>query len=84
MSDKTEIHAKVKKLIAEELGIDESEVQPQAHLKNDLGADSLDAAEISVAIEEEFNITLKSENFERVESVLDAVTNALEVPHLTV
>ena len=47
---------KVAKLLAFQLGVDEDEVTPAADLRNDLGADSLDLVEISMAIEEEFGL----------------------------
>ena len=47
---------KIKAIIAEQLGVDESEVKPETHLMKDLEADSLDAVEIIMAIEDEFDI----------------------------
>jgi acyl carrier protein len=81
MPTKDEITLRVRQIIADELSVPIEEVTPQAHIVEELGADSLDRAELSVAIEEEFGISLPSEPFERVDNVLAAVTK--EVPDLT-
>ncbi len=49
---------KVKAIIVEQLGVDESEVTPEAHFIDDLGADSLDTVEMVMAFEEEFSIEI--------------------------
>ncbi|HLI95482.1 MAG TPA: acyl carrier protein, partial [Candidatus Baltobacteraceae bacterium] len=52
---------KVKKIIVEQLGVDESEVTPEASITDDLGADSLDQVELVMAFETEFNIDIPDE-----------------------
>lgn len=69
-----EIFAKVKKLVAEELNVDESEVTPEATFQDDLGADSLALVELIMAFEEKFEIeNIPDEDAESIRSVQDAV-----------
>ena len=69
-----EIFAKVKKLVAEELNVDESEVTPEATFQDDLGADSLALVELIMAIEEKFEIeNIPDEDAEQIRTVQDAV-----------
>lgn len=69
-----EIFAKVKKLVAEELNVDESEVTPEATFQDDLGADSLALVELIMAIEEKFEIeNIPDEDAEQIKTVQDAV-----------
>lgn len=70
MSDTFE---KVKKIAAEQLGVDEAEVKPEANFVNDLGADSLDTVELVMALEEEFGIEIPDEAAEKIETVQAAV-----------
>ena len=65
---------KVKKIIVEQLGVDESEVTPEASITDDLGADSLDQVELVMAFETEFNIDIPDEEAEKIKTVGDAVT----------
>jgi acyl carrier protein len=65
---------KVKKIIVEQLGVDESEVTLEASITDDLGADSLDQVELVMAFETEFNIDIPDEEAEKIKSVGDAVT----------
>lgn len=67
---------KVREIIAEELGWEESEVTLNANLEMDLNADSLDVAELVMAIEEEFDIEISDEDAENVKTVQDAVNLA--------
>lgn len=69
----TEIFDKVQKLVAEQLGVEASEVTPQASFANDLGADSLDTVELVMALEEEFNIEIPDEAAEEIATVQSAV-----------
>jgi acyl carrier protein len=64
---------KVKKIIVEQLGVDESEVTTEASITNDLGADSLDQVELVMAFETEFNIDIPDEEAEKIKTVGDAV-----------
>jgi acyl carrier protein len=63
----------VKKIIVEQLGVDESEVTPEASITDDLGADSLDQVELVMAFETEFNIDIPDEEAEKIKTVGDAV-----------
>lgn len=72
MSD-TDIFEKVQKIVAEQLGVDASEVTPQASFANDLGADSLDTVELVMALEEEFDIEIPDEAAEEIATVQAAV-----------
>jgi len=64
---------KVKKIIVEQLGVDESEVTPEASITDDLGADSLNQVELVMAFETEFNIDIPDEEAEKIKTVGDAV-----------
>ncbi len=64
---------KVKKIIVEQLGVDEAEVTPEAHFIDDLGADSLDTVELILSFEEEFDISIPDEDAEKLETVGKAV-----------
>ncbi|UCH36780.1 MAG: acyl carrier protein [Armatimonadota bacterium] len=69
-----EVFAKVKKLVAEELNVDESEVTPEATFQDDLGADSLALVELIMAFEEKFEIeNIPDEDAELIRTVQDAV-----------
>lgn len=67
------IEDKVKKIIAEKLSVDLSEVVPEASFVDDLGADSLDLVELIMTMEEEFDIDISDEDAEKLESVKDAI-----------
>ena len=54
----SEIESKVKAIIVDKLGVDETEVKPEASFTNDLGADSLDTVELIMEFEKEFNISI--------------------------
>ena len=69
---------KVKKIIVEQLGVDESEVTPEASITDDLGADSLDQVELVMAFETEFNIDIPDEDAEKIKTVGDAVKRVEE------
>jgi len=64
---------KVKNIIVEQLGVDESEVTESAHFIDDLGADSLDTVELILSFEEEFDISIPDEDAEKLETVGKAV-----------
>ena len=67
------IEDKVKKIIAEKLGVDLAEVVMDASFVDDLGADSLDLVELIMSMEEEFDIDISDENSEKIVRVKDAV-----------
>jgi len=64
---------RVKKIIVEQLGVEESEVTPEASITEDLGADSLDQVELVMAFETEFGIDIPDEEAEQINTVGDAV-----------
>ena len=65
---------KVKSIIVEQLGVDEEEVTSDASFVADLGADSLDTAELVMAFEEEFGLEIPDEDAEKITRVNEAVT----------
>ena len=67
------IEEKVKAIIVDKLGVDETEVKPEASFTNDLGADSLDTVELIMEFEKEFNISLPDEKAEKISTVGDAI-----------
>ena len=64
---------RVKKVVVDQLSVDENLVTPQASFTNDLGADSLDIVELVMALEEEFNIEIPDADAEKVVTVGDVV-----------
>ena len=73
-SDKQkEIIEKVKQIIGEQLGVEESEVTPSASFIDDLGADSLDTVELVMALEENFDLEIPDEAAEKIRTVQDAI-----------
>ena len=68
------IEQKVKQIIVEQLGVDESQVDPTASFVDDLGADSLDIVELVMAFEEAFDIDIPDEDAEKITTVKDAIT----------
>lgn len=66
--------AKVKSIIVDKLGVDESEVVNEANFTNDLGADSLDTVELIMEFEKEFDLSIPDEDAENIATVGDAVT----------
>ncbi len=69
----SEIAAKVKAIIVDKLGVDESEVTPEASFTNDLGADSLDTVELIMEFEKEFNMAIPDEQAEKIGTVGEAI-----------
>jgi acyl carrier protein len=67
------VDEKVKQIIVEQLGVDESEVTPTAHFVDDLGADSLDIVELVMAFEEAFEIEIPDEDAEKILTVQNAI-----------
>jgi acyl carrier protein len=67
------VEERVKQIIVEQLGVDESEVTPTASFVDDLGADSLDTVELVMAFEEAFDVEIPDEAAEKIRTVNDAV-----------
>jgi acyl carrier protein len=63
------VEERVKKIISEQLGVEEDEVTPEASFVEDLGADSLDTVELVMALEEEFSIEIPDEDAEKILTV---------------
>ena len=74
----SEIASRVKAIIVDKLGVEESEVTPEASFTNDLGADSLDLFELVMALEDEYNIEIPAEDLTdltTVGAVMDYLKN---------
>ena len=69
----SEITQKVKSIIVDKLGVEESEVTPEASFTNDLGADSLDTVELIMEFEKEFNIGIPDDQAESIGTVGEAI-----------
>ena len=65
---------RVKSIIVEQLGVDDSQVDSKASFVDDLGADALDIVELVMAFEEEFGIEIPDEEAEKIATVHDAIT----------
>ena len=64
---------RVKKIVAEQLGVNESEVKNESSFVNDLGADSLDTVELVMALEEEYGVEIPDEAAEKITTVQQAL-----------
>ena len=69
------ITEKVTEIIVEQLGVSADQVKPESNLIDDLGADSLDAVELVMAVEEEFGIEVPDEEAEKLRSVGDIISH---------
>ena len=67
------IEQRVKKIVAEQLGVNESEIKIESSFVNDLGADSLDTVELVMALEEEFETEIPDEEAEKITTVQHAI-----------
>ena len=71
------VEERIKKLICEQLGVKEDEVNADASFVEDLGADSLDTVELVMALEEEFETEIPDEEAEKITTVKDAINYVL-------
>jgi len=69
-----DVEAKVKEIIIDKLGVEESQITPEASFTNDLGADSLDIVELVMGFESEFDISIPDEDAEKIGTVGDAIS----------
>lgn len=74
LKNMSEIAQKVKQIIIDKLGVEESEVTPEASFTNDLGADSLDTVELIMEFEKEFNISIPDDQAENISTVGQAIS----------
>jgi len=72
-----DVEAKVKEIIIDKLGVEESQITPEASFTNDLGADSLDIVELVMGFESAFQVSIPDEDAEKIGTVGDA-TNYLK------
>ena len=70
----SEIESKVNAIIVDKLGVEASEVMPEASFTNDLGADSLDTVELIMEFEKEFGISIPDDKAETIQTVGDAIS----------
>ncbi|MBA4304896.1 MAG: acyl carrier protein [Sphingobacteriaceae bacterium] len=70
----SDIATKVRAIVVDKLGVDESEVTPEASFTNDLGADSLDTVELIMEFEKEFNTSIPDDQAENIQTVGQAIS----------
>ncbi|TLY32575.1 MAG: acyl carrier protein [Ignavibacteria bacterium] len=68
-----DVESKVKEIIMNKLGVEATQVTPEASFTNDLGADSLDTVELVMEFEKEFNLQIPDEDAEKIATVGDAI-----------
>jgi acyl carrier protein len=68
-----DVAAKVKEIIVDKLGVEDSQITPEASFTNDLGADSLDIVELVMGFESAFQISIPDEDAEKIGTVGDAI-----------
>jgi acyl carrier protein len=71
--ERMDVLNKIKQIVADQLGIDEDDVVPEASFIDDLGADSLDIVELIMAFEEEFDLEIPDEDAEKIATVKNAI-----------
>ena len=74
----SDVAAKVKAIIVDKLGVDESEVTDDASFTNDLGADSLDTVELIMEFEKEFDLAIPDDQAEKISTVGEAISHIEE------
>jgi acyl carrier protein len=74
----SDIASKVKAIIVDKLGVDESEVTNEASFTNDLGADSLDTVELIMEFEKEFDLAIPDDQAEKISTVGEAISHIEE------
>ena len=67
------VEQRIKKIVAEQLGVNEAEIKNESSFVDDLGADSLDTVELVMALEEEFDLEIADEEAEKISTVQEAV-----------
>jgi acyl carrier protein len=72
----SDIEQRVKKIVAEQLGVAEADIKNESSFVDDLGADSLDTVELVMALEDEFEIEIPDEQAEKITSVQQAINYA--------
>ena len=72
-SSERRINQVVREIIAEQLGVDENDLEPDSSFVEDLGADSLDIVELIMALEEEFEMEISDQDAEKILTVKDAL-----------
>jgi acyl carrier protein len=75
MTVMSDVAAKVKTIIVDKLGVEETEVTPEASFTNDLGADSLDTVELIMEFEKEFGISIPDDQAEKITTVGEAIAH---------
>ena len=81
MPEVAEIEAKVKKIVAEQMGVSEDEITRETSFVNDLNADSLDTVELVMEFEDEFEMSIPDDEAEKIQTVgmaIDHIKNYLE------
>ena len=73
LKEMSEIATRVTSIITDKLGVEESQVTPEASFTNDLGADSLDTVELIMELEKEFDLSIPDEEAEKIVTVGDAI-----------
>ncbi|PLT34242.1 acyl carrier protein [Bacillus sp. V5-8f] len=73
MNALADVLERVTKIVVDRLGVEESEVKPEASFKEDLGADSLDVVELVMELEDEFGMEISDDDAEKIVTVGDAV-----------